>query len=314
MSKKIIKSLISVVITLLLLRAMWNIWSEGDIAEGFRKIDLSLFAVAAGCYVITYPVRSFRIYYMMRDSASFKRVLPVCMKHQFFGRIIPFKAGELSLVYLLKKSFGSSAAKGGTVLVLLRLFDAAVMVLSFIICNRFANVGGWLSYLAVGLFVFVIVFIIVMLFAFPKIIGFLKSVGKEKAAEKAEDVAELLKSISPKDFAVVFISTVVLWIFVYLSMHFVAAAFFPGLTVMKTVSASFLASVAAFLPVNGLGGFGTTEAGWTLGFSLMGMPESIALTSGVISNLMSFVITVCFGLISFLAGGDKNVQNNHNKQ
>ena len=97
-------------------------------------------------------------------------------------------------------------------------------------------------------------------------------------------------------------------------MHFVAVAFFPGLTVVKTVAASFLASVAAFLPVNGLGGFGTTEAGWTLGFSLVGMPRNIALISGVISNLMSFAVTVCCGLISFIVGGEKNVQDNHNKQ
>ena len=249
---------------------------------------------------------------MMKDSVTFGSVLPICLKHQFFSRIIPFKAGELSLIYLLKKS-GASVAKGGTVLIILRILDALVMVASFIICNFFADTGGWLSNLAAAALVVGLASAVIVITAFPKITGYLKSRNKTKTAELAEDVAGLLKNISAKDYLVLILSTVVLWIFVYLSMHFVAVAFFRGLSVAQTVAASFLASVAAFLPVNGLGGFGTTEAGWTLGFSLIGMPRDTALVSGVISNLMSFVIITAGGLISVIRGKN-NVQNNHNKQ
>ena len=308
MKKKIINILISVIITLLLLKAVSGIWSEGNITAGVKQIKPLFLIFAMVCYVMTYPLRSFRIYYMMRNSAdiSFLNILPICMRHQFYSRIIPFKAGELSLVYLLRKKHGASVVHGSTILLLLRIFDAAVMVLSFIICNFCENTGGWLSYLATALLAGVVLSAVIMFFAFGRITEFLKRKGKNRLAGVFEDVSNLVKTISAKDIAALFLSTAVLWMFVYLSMHFVAVSFFPGL--------KFTNTVAAFLPINGIGGFGTTEAGWTLGFTLIGMPGDTALISGVVSNLMSFTIVCIGGLISYLIRGDRGVQNNHNKQ
>ena len=315
MKKKIINIFISVVITLLFIRTLALIWSSGDVVEGIVNADFRFVLLAALCYIFTYPLRAFRIFYLAgcNNGITYGKILPVCFRHQFYGRIIPFKAGELSLVYLLKKRCGISISEGGTTLVLLRVFDGFVMVLSFIICNLFVGMGGIVSYIAGAGLITLVALCSLGIALFPKVICYLKKKKLSGPVSVAENVWEMVNNLKVADFAMLFLSTVVLWVFVYLSMHFVAYAFVSSLDIVHTVAASFLASVASFLPVNGLGGFGTTEAGWTLGFMLIGIDKSTAVVSGVVSNLMSFVIVCVFGLISFAKRGGGSVSNNNNE-
>lgn len=307
--KRSVRICLSVIITILLIFSMYKLWGSGDIASALSEARPAFLVIAACFYVLTYPVRAFRIYYMAKGNAEIKysKVLPVCMRHQFYSRIFPFKAGEFYLIYLLKSNYNINVSKGGTMLFLIRFFDGVAIVLSYLICNAFVGMGGIVSKIAIGGLIVLFVCGAFGIKIFPKIISFLRKHKKEKFADVLCDVYGMLGGQSIKDILVMVFATAVLWTFVYLSMHFTALSFYPALSVVETVVASFLASVAAYLPVNGIGGFGTTEAGWTLGFTLIGMDRNTALVSGLVSNLMSFVIICVFGLVSFMKRGGKDV-------
>lgn len=305
MKKKIIGILISILITVLFIRAAAKLFDFETLKSlgGFNK---PLMLSGAVCYVFTYLFRAGRIHCIAKPEKGFGTTLLVCFRHQFFGRILPFKTGDLSLPYLLKKYCGKEIEHGGGTLAAIRFFDGAVMLSSFLICTAL-TLGKEASDI-----IYACTAAIALLAALPFIVSkFTAALAKRFPENKivvfAEKVRISLASLSAKDFFVLLISTIILWIFIYLSMFFAARAFRIEISFISTVSASFLASAAALLPVNGLGGFGTTETGWTAGFVLFGAEKARALASGIASNIMSFVIICIFGAVSLLLGGEKDV-------
>ena len=63
---------------------------------------------------------------------------------------------------------------------------------------------------------------------------------------------------------------------------------------LVVVGATF-ASLAKAVPFITVGGFGAHEAGWTVGFSLVGMPVSTAIASGFAVNILTLLMSVVFG-------------------
>jgi uncharacterized membrane protein YbhN (UPF0104 family) len=77
------------------------------------------------------------------------------------------------------------------------------------------------------------------------------------------------------------------------------AAFMQGIGIgqpfgLVVVGATF-AMLAKAVPFITVGGFGAHEAGWTLGFSLVGMPVALAIASGFAVNLLTLLASTIFG-------------------
>ena len=310
MKKKSVKAAVSVLLTALLFYYFYQTVDFHSVAAYIREVRWGWMAAAAGAYCLTYPARAFRIYYLTRYSGvkSFWQTQRICFRHQFYGRIIPFKVGDLSLVYLLKSMRNVPLGEGGAVLLLVRLFDGVIIILSFLFCNLWVNMNllpGWVLIL-------VLCAAVAAVFLAPGVISCLSvwleksPVGEKPLVKKLTkgvlQIRDMMTSsvATPKNFAVIGMVSLVMWFFVYFSMHGVVLAFGQPVSFFQTVVASFLASAAAFLPINGVGGFGMVETGWTLGFTLLGMDRAAALSSGVVSNTMSFLIICFFGLISYI--------------
>ncbi len=303
MKNKLAKIAGSVLITVLFFYYFYKTVDFREIAEYVKTIRWEWMAVAAGAYCLTYPVRAFRIYYLTRNSGnhSFLQTQRICFRHQFYSRIIPFKVGDLSLVYLLKKA-GISVGEGGAVLLLIRLFDGVIIILSFLLCNLFVNMEVIPSWILLLILVLAVAVVFLMPVLLSRSVHLLKKLP-EKLYHAIEQIRTMLTQsvATPKNFLVIGLVSLMMWFFVYLSMHGVVLAFSQPISFFETVVASFLASAAAFLPINGIGGFGMVETGWTLGFTLLGMERTAALSSGVVSNTMSFLIICLFGIISYIS-------------
>ena len=310
MKGKLVKAAASVLLTILLFYYFYQTVDFRDVAVSMRGIRLEWMLIAALSYCMTYPARAFRIYYLTRYSGakSFWKTLRICFRHQFYGRIIPFKVGDLTLVYLLKNMRGVSLGEGGAVLLLVRIFDGVIIILSFLICNLWVSMDvlpGWLLILVLAAAVGTV-------FAAPWLISRLVLLLERIPAGRKPVVQKLITYIlqiqdmmtrsvaTLKNFVVIGLTSLVMWFFVYFSMHGVILAFDQPVSFFQTVVASFLASAAAFLPINGIGGFGMVETGWTLGFTLLGVDKAVALSSGVASNMMSFILICLFGVISYI--------------
>lgn len=307
MKSKWAKSFAAVLVTGLLFWYFYQTIEFGEVAQAFRMVRLPWMGLAVLAYCMTYPLRAFRIYYLTRtqEGCGFLQVQKICCRHQFYGRILPFKAGELSLVYLLKKE-GISLGAGSTVLLLIRLFDVTMILLSFFFCNFFVRTRVFPAGLLIAALVLVCLVFVGVLFL-ARHTGFVQKLPK-KLRPVAGKICNVLSAsvATPKDLIVLGLVSLGLWALVYLSMHSVVLAFAQEVSFCETVVASFLASVAAFLPVNGIGGFGVTETGWTLGFTLLGLDRTMALSTGVASNTMSFCVICLFGLLSYIPATRRN--------
>jgi hypothetical protein len=51
------------------------------------------------------------------------------------------------------------------------------------------------------------------------------------------------------------------------------------------------------LPLHGVAGLGTVEAGWTLGMSIVGLPLSDAVASGLFVHVWSIVLATATGIL-----------------
>ena len=305
MKRKIVGIIISILITVLFVRVAAKLLDFETLKtlDGFNK---PLMFSGTVCYIFTYLFRAFRIHYTAKPEKGFGTTLLVCFRHQFFGRILPFRTGDLSLIYLLSKYCGRTVSSAGGTLLAIRFFDGIVMLSSFLFCTALTlkKSASHIVYAGVA----TILLLVVLPFIASKCtVALNRRFPTNRIVQFAEKIRTSLALLSAKDFFILLVSTIILWIFIYLSMFFVARAFRIKISFISTVSASFLASAAALLPINGLGGFGTTETGWTAGFVLFGIEKTRALASGIASNTMSFVIICIFGAVSLLLGGKKDV-------
>jgi uncharacterized membrane protein YbhN (UPF0104 family) len=66
------------------------------------------------------------------------------------------------------------------------------------------------------------------------------------------------------------------------------------------IAAQSFTVVTTVLPISGIGQFGTYEGTWTIAFVLFGVPEGLAIVSGLTSHLFSFFYQVLLGLAGLL--------------
>jgi uncharacterized membrane protein YbhN (UPF0104 family) len=64
--------------------------------------------------------------------------------------------------------------------------------------------------------------------------------------------------------------------------------------------ASTFSLLTTILPFQGIGGFGTMEGGWTIGFMLFGMSKDLAIISGFGVHIITIFYFLVLGVIGSL--------------
>jgi uncharacterized membrane protein YbhN (UPF0104 family) len=78
------------------------------------------------------------------------------------------------------------------------------------------------------------------------------------------------------------------------------------LTYFSVIFASTFAILTTVLPFQGLGNFGTLEAGWTLGFVAVGVSREMAISSGFTYHFVIILYFVVWGLWGFLSSRSRS--------
>jgi uncharacterized membrane protein YbhN (UPF0104 family) len=66
------------------------------------------------------------------------------------------------------------------------------------------------------------------------------------------------------------------------------------------VFACTFAFMTAILPVQGIGNFGTFEAGWTVGFLSIGIPVELAVSTGFSYHIINVIFNGILGLAGII--------------
>jgi hypothetical protein len=116
----------------------WLVWSGQDAQVVIALASLSgpLLLLLFGGMIVTYLLRALRVYYEFGEATRgrFGACLRLVLTHNALVNVLPMRAGELSFPVLLKREFGVPMMRSGGSLLWLRAQDAIILaVLSVVV-------------------------------------------------------------------------------------------------------------------------------------------------------------------------------------
>lgn len=302
----------------IILFLLWLIdWQ--DIVNLLVRTDPKWLLIGCGWYILTNILRACR-FSILFDKDKINQpiqILPEMFALSFLNNVLPSRTGELSLPYFMQKRHNISIGEGTTALVIVRIFDLLAVFILYIIFSLFelqnlpssaASIIGTIALagfvIAVGLMVapWLADFGIKILKATLNRLRLREQKFTRLLLSVGTDVASALgKMRSVAIYAQTFAWSIAIWITTFAWFDaFLRAMDVPVRYTLVVIGATF-ASIAKALPLISIGGFGAHEAGWTLGFSLVGMEQSLAISTGFAINLLTLAVSIIFGGVCSVA-------------
>jgi uncharacterized protein (TIRG00374 family) len=319
-----ISASIAVAAVLIVALMVWGEVSPKDALATIRSLPPRVYALALLMHVTLYCLRALRFNLLIprERRPSFRRALIVAGAHNMASYLLPAKTGEASFVVYMRLQCGVPSATGLASLLVSRMLDAAMMCLGIsAACLWLVHTGRytgltWLGSAGMTLIGLCVVFttlsvrgdLLVRLIA--AVLRWLRlhrlKLG-ERALLKANQLALALRSAGGNGRLVLAaLVTIPIWLLVFGFFAVLAKAM--GLpehfTFAEATFGSSLAVMFNLLPVNGVAGVGTQEAGWVTGFSqFLGVDRSLALSTGIGCHVVQLFNIVVMGIAAHVAMG-----------
>lgn len=303
----------------------------GQLKTAFSSLDLDIVFRVFLLVFINQLIRAIRFQLVLskqRELVDFLFVLRVTCIHQFLNHILPMRTGEMSFPLLLGKYTKSTYSSSLASLILVRLYDAIVLLafiliaFGFLVSQSRLDLSFFESNFAVvwggsGLFLGLLLFVLFFVFKKNFRVSFPRSNPSTGQAEKdSRNKLKLVGRISKwssrflKEFRLyregtlhlkLFLLSVMIWgSLLYLFRIFL---FSSGLVISwpGVVVGSGLASLTQLLPINTFGNIGTLEAGWVLGFSLLGLDSEQVLIAGISMHVLVILASALYATSSWIS-------------
>ena len=282
---------------------------EADLLSALRATDPRWLGAAIVAYALSYGMRALRFRLLLHSvTPSIGALFRVVSVHNLFNMLMPVRTGELSYVYLVKKRFGAPRSEGAATLLLARLFDvfgiAAFFLAAFFATRSSGDddtsnlVTGAVALLALSA---AALFGVVPAARFAvSILARVRAPLLVRAHEVARSILAHLESIRARRRGpAVFLVTELQWLMTFLTCWCLLRAAGVELDFGPSVLGSTGLSIALILPLNSFGNVGTFEAGWVLGYSLVGLSHADAMATAISAHVWIFALAVGFGLLGW---------------
>ena len=281
-------------------RAVWRLLSS---------VDMSWLFVGFGWYLLTNILRSYRFGTLL-TFGYWKplRLLPDMILLSFLNNVLPARSGELTFPYLLQRRHNIPLGDGLTYLLIVRIFDLLAVATLFIVFallerHQLANsVSQALSSVS-----FLLLPVLLMLAALPWLGSYCLLLGEkllrllrlderqngQKLLALGQRIVVAMRQVHHADtYSRVFLWSILGWLTTFAWFAaFLRAIHLPTPYPLVIVGATF-ATISKAIPLVTVGGFGVHEAGWSLGFLLVGMSLETAVASGFAVNMLTLVTSI----------------------
>ncbi|MES0488755.1 MAG: lysylphosphatidylglycerol synthase transmembrane domain-containing protein [Leptospirales bacterium] len=305
-----IKNIIAFIVSIGLLIYLFQQVNLHNIVQHFTQISWLEFFIIAGIYFSTVFFRGLRINSLVQGSFSRTKAVSFSAIHSFANHVFPFRMGELVLPWLFNKYTTYNYASSFYALVLMRLYDLIVVLFiftgSFLFYYMSRNTSMDPVIFSIAIFLEVLLLLglvfseklIKMLFKIMQSLS--KKLGQrgKRFAFRLSEIEENITALQKKETSAakyIFLPafTFALWMSNYIMFFTVLKFLQIKIGFWTSVLGSSGAIVTNLLPINGLGSFGTLEAGWTLGFMFVGLDKNSAIASSFVMH----IIVVFVGMI-----------------
>jgi hypothetical protein len=283
----------------------------------FKQTRWHWWSLGLGIWMVLYLVRAKR-FALLAPRTPYATMLCITAMHNFLLRLLPFRTGELAYVFLMKRAGTAGMGESFLGLVLLRILDSTAVVILFGAALAFHQgtylgdrrlgllAAGIASLMGIGA---VAALIPLLRLALKVTTAFLKlfhldnhsklKVAMTKINEAIESFGQVQRNTMLWSVALSFL----LWLLTFAAFFAIMRAFSMPVGLAQTILGSTAAVVTGFLPIGGIGSFGTLEAGWALGFHLVGLGQAQAVASGFGVSLSTFTYGALLGGMGYLGLG-----------
>lgn len=261
----------------------------GDV---FARLDALTLGLSAAGFALSYGLRALRVFDEFRAQAGrrFGTCLRIVLIHNAMINVVPFRGGEAAFPLLLRQNFGIPLPRAIASLFWFRLQDAfVVMALAAIV---WPGVHPGLKAIAV-------IGVIVTAWWLPR-----WARAPHDWAEGKAFTAKLAKvrdafAESTRHARYGWVWTIANWTVKLAAQACLLAALIPAALSVGAAGA-LGAELAAILPIQGVAGFGTYEAGAAAALLPNGIPLAIGLQAALALHLFVIACSVTSGAIAWL--------------
>ena len=298
----------------------WYLLSQIDPAELIetaRSMTPRYLGTFVALLLTAAVARAVRFWLLLDRAAPLRLLILIVMVRNLFVDLLPARLGELSYVYLLTQRAGRPTEDGLASLFLAVLFDlvalAPLLILAVLVVGSDGTISApVLTGAAVTLGVLAVVAMQIAAPVGSWIAGWIAPSGtvpwREKAAQLIQRTVEALRDVHRRRiFAPVLLVSMVVRLCKFGSYYFLVLAIMTprgdmmsNLGFFRVFLGVVSAELAAALPISGIAGFGTFEAAWALGFSLLGFSREDAIVSGILTHFVSQVVEYSVGICALL--------------
>ncbi len=312
--------LISAGIVFLLLR-LTDV-SASLILKTLRGISPTALALGFALHMFTYCLRCLRFRLLIHSARpAIASLFEIVSVHNLLNHVLPFRAGELSYIYLIRSLHGVPAAEGLGTLTICRIMDLMAFALFYPIAIVLLYLKGFAfpSYVWPVLWVvtplfFVLAALLVLLALRGKALaGRLRRLVAGPAAgsrladrilRKVEEVAESFAHLGKRRvYFGAFLLSLAILAMIYLVVYILLAGMGYPMQMPLVIFCSTLASLGLLLPLYSFGGFGTLEAGWTVGCVMAGFSKEMGMASGLSFHIIVLGYVSIMGLYGLVRIG-----------
>jgi glycosyltransferase 2 family protein len=307
----------AILITILLIAILITQISLNDVIATLTQINPFCLLAAFGLYICTYFFRAWRFHILLNKEVSIKDLFHIEGVHNMMNYLLPARTGELSYVYLLKTEQNKTTAEGLASLIIARIFDFIIISILFLLFFLFVHDLPPAVIAAVFLGILVLFLMVSFLFgllfygnAFLKIqkeFAYYLNFGTipvgDYITKKSEEIIDCFEKFKT-DRSEIHISVIILstgiWVMSYSVYYLIAISMhIPSDTIQILFAVSF-AVFSTVLPIQGIGGFGTMEGGWALGFISVGLSKEVAINTGFGFHLVLLAFCISLGISGYV--------------
>ena len=312
MSKRLI---LSILITLGIIFFLLLQISIKDLYILLKTIDPFWAVLGSITYLLATLFRALRFKWLIYSKGiSLSDLFRITSFYHLSLMVLPSKLGELSYPYFLNKISGMNVTEGLASLITSRVYDFFIMMMILLFLTiGFQDLFKGNPFLLILLITFLIGFIIFAFFYMSSLLSRLSNIlGKisnwtgarnvkfvlwvqRKMSEMAEDFYAIK---ARKTYFSVSLTSLASWVMIFWTFYAYMKGFGIEISFTKMILGSTVGIIANALPISGIGNWGTLEAGWAVGFLMVGLSKEKAIATGFGVHIIIFI--VC-GVISFFS-------------
>jgi uncharacterized protein (TIRG00374 family) len=323
------KTFVTSVLAIILLALITTILGAQNIIESAKTASMSALILAAFVYLTSWPLRGIRyqqILSRLNNPQPTKFLTETIFISQSTNVLLPARIGDVMRAYILKHTRNIPLTTGFSSLTVERVFDivaiTAIGAIAASIAAADIELNPWITstiYTASG----VVVLLFIALFGISRTRDSSKRIKSllyklSKSGDYTDKVANIaaqfvyeisVVAVKPKSFAVVLITSLMVW-FVDIITCLTVLNAFPGVGISSgsLLALVFLAvavgNIAKMFPVTP-GAIGTYEAALTGVFALGGIDPVIGFTVAVLDHIIKNSVTLIGGGVALSHFGMK---------